>query len=74
MHLALSTMHLTLQSGNIKALLEAISSISSSPILATVFGSNPEKASLCKQETVKSCTIRLYIQSCMYYSLVTLSE
>lgn len=46
MHLALSIMHLTLHSANIIALLEAISAISFSPILATLFGSNPKNASL----------------------------
>lgn len=47
MHLALSRMHLTLHSVNMIALLEAISVISFSPILATKLGSNPPKASLC---------------------------
>lgn len=47
MHLALSTMHLTLLSANIIALLEAISMISFSPIFATVLGSNPANVSLC---------------------------
>lgn len=46
MHLALSIMHLTLLSANMIALLEAISVISFSPILATSLGSNPAKASL----------------------------
>ena len=46
MHFALSTMHLTLLSANMSALLEAVSVISFSPIWATVFGSNPENASL----------------------------
>lgn len=46
MHLAFSTMDLTRLSANIMSLLEAISMISFSPILATMFGSNPAKASL----------------------------
>ena len=46
MHLALSTMHLTLLSANMISLLDDISVISFSPILATVFGSNPQNASL----------------------------
>ena len=48
MHLALSTMHLTLQSANESALFDAISMISFSSILATVYGSNPAKTSLCQ--------------------------
>uniref|UniRef100_A0A9I9EI14 Uncharacterized protein n=1 Tax=Cucumis melo TaxID=3656 RepID=A0A9I9EI14_CUCME len=46
MHLALSTMHLTLLSTSIMALSDAISVISFSPMLATILGSNPAKASL----------------------------
>lgn len=46
MHLALSTMHLTLVSAKVSSLLEPISMISFSPILAIIFASNPEKASL----------------------------
>jgi len=47
MHFALSTMHLTLQSGNRISLFDAISMISFSSILATVEESNPAKACLC---------------------------
>lgn len=54
MHLALSTMHLTLHSANIIAVLEDISRISFSPILATLFGSNPPNASLLHQQ-IQAC-------------------
>lgn len=47
MHFALSTMHLTLQSGNRISLFDAIAMISFSSILATVIGSNPAKTCLC---------------------------
>lgn len=47
MHLALSTILLTLLSANIIVLSDAMSVISFSPILATILGSNPAKASLC---------------------------
>lgn len=53
MHLALSSMHLTLLSANIIALSDDISKISFSPILATTFGSNPAKACLYYQSNVK---------------------
>lgn len=53
MHLELSTIHLTLPSANIIALLDAMSVISFSPILATTLGSNPEKASLCYKPKYK---------------------
>lgn len=46
MHLALSTMQLTLLSANIIALFDDISWISLSPILATISGSKPKKDSL----------------------------
>jgi len=46
MHLALSTMHMTLLSAKESALFDAISIISFSSILATVLASNPAKTSL----------------------------
>ena len=46
MQLALSTMHLTLHSASISALLETMSVSSFSPILATLLASNPAKTSL----------------------------
>lgn len=49
MHLAFSTIHLTLLSCNIIALFDAISVISFSPIFATRFGSNSQNASLVYQ-------------------------
>lgn len=54
MHLALSTMHLTLLSANMMALSDDISLISLSPILATISGSKPEKASLYYQPKLQA--------------------
>ena len=46
MQLVLSTMYLTLHSASISALLETMSVISFSTILATLLASNPVKTSL----------------------------
>lgn len=54
MHLALSTIHLTLLSCSIIALFDAISVISFSPILATRFGSNSQNASLLSQNFINT--------------------
>lgn len=64
MHLALSRMHLTLHSVNMIALLEVISAISVSPILATKLGSNPPKASLChrKNQYIQYHIVQNYIK------------
>jgi len=51
MHLALSTILLTLLSANIIALSDAMSVISFSPILATILASNPANASLYMLQT-----------------------
>lgn len=67
MHLALSIMHPTLLSANMIALFDDISVISFSPILATLLGSNPEKASLyvtnsCHQRNVFSSAINVCVK------------